>query len=110
MSFLFSISFFSLCTKCDQHPGTIYTNGIRHNKIWYVKWFLLALSFLYNKTEEEGAQTIIYLAVSEEVAEVTGKYFADCQPTNYNPLADDTTIAKSLWELSEELVKVTKVK
>jgi len=92
------------------HPGTIYTNGIRHNKIWYVKWLLLVLSYLYNKNEEEGAQTIIYLAVSDEVAQVTGKYYADCQPTNYSPLADDPTLARSLWDLSEELVKVTKAK
>ncbi|CAG0925570.1 unnamed protein product, partial [Notodromas monacha] len=30
------------------------------------------------KTPEEGAQTQIHLAVSEEVEGVTGKYFSDC--------------------------------
>lgn len=87
------------------HPGTIYTNGIKYNKIWYVKWFLLILCFLYNKTEEDGAQTIIYLAVSEDVDKVSGQYFTDCRPANYSPLADDAGLARRLWELSEELCR-----
>lgn len=32
-----------------------------------------------HQSSEEGAQTTIYLAVSEEVEGVTGKYFSDCR-------------------------------
>ena len=31
------------------------------------------------QSPEEGAQTTIYLAVSDEVTNVSGKYFVDCQ-------------------------------
>lgn len=31
------------------------------------------------QTTEQGAQTTIYLAVSEEVANTNGKYFKDCK-------------------------------
>lgn len=31
------------------------------------------------QSPEEGAQTTIYLAVNDEVANVSGRYFADCK-------------------------------
>lgn len=34
---------------------------------------------IYFQTSEEGAQTSIYLAVSEDVAKTNGKYFKDCK-------------------------------
>ncbi len=85
------------------HPGTIYTNGIKYNKIWYIKAFLTFICFLYNKTLEEGAQTLIYLAVSEEVEGVSGYYFSDCKKAKYNPLVDNQELRKELWDLSAKL-------
>ena len=85
------------------HPGTIYTNGIRHNKIWYIKLFLTFICFLYNKTLEEGAQTLIYLSVSEEMDAISGQYFTDCKKAKYNPLVDDSCLRKQLWKVSAQL-------
>ena len=83
------------------HPGTVFTNGIRNNEIWYVRLFLKFMCYLYgHRTEEQGAQTLIHLTVSEEVGEVTGKYFADCRPANYNPLADDHSLGDKIWRMS----------
>lgn len=31
-------------------PGTVFTNGIKYTKIWYLKLFLLFLCFIYNRT------------------------------------------------------------
>lgn len=31
------------------------------------------------QTSEQGAQTTIYLSVSEDVAKTSGKYFKDCK-------------------------------
>jgi NAD(P)-dependent dehydrogenase (short-subunit alcohol dehydrogenase family) len=85
------------------HPGTIYTNGVKYNTIWYIKIFLTFICFLYNKTLEEGAQTLIYLSVSEEVDGVSGEYFADCKRTKYSPLADNSLLRKQLWDISAKL-------
>ena len=86
------------------HPGTVYTNSIRYNEIWYIKVFLLFMCFLYGqRTEVEGAQTIIHLSVSDDVEGVSGQYFSDCRPSNYNPLADDEELARKLWSLSLSL-------
>lgn len=83
------------------HPGTVYTNSIRYNEIWYVKLFLLFMCYMYgHRSEEQGAQTLIHLAVSEEVRHTSGQYFADCSPTNYNPLADDQILGDQIWQLS----------
>ena len=39
-----------------------------------------------SQTAEEGAQTAIYLAVSDEVTNVSGKYFADCKVWSFSDL------------------------
>ena len=57
------------------------------------------------KTVEQGAQTSIYCAVSEEMERVTGQYLADCRikPLT-NPQANDDEAADKLWEVSKEMV------
>nr|CAD7394376.1 unnamed protein product [Timema cristinae] len=55
---------------------------------------------------EEGAQTSIHLAVSEEVKNVTGKYFLDCKEYSLKEAVKDPAKGKKLWEKSEELVKL----
>ena len=58
------------------------------------------------KTPQQGAQTTIYCAVSEEMEGVTGKYLADCKITKtLNPQAGDDQLAERLWEVSEMLTQ-----
>ena len=52
---------------------------------------------------EEGAKTIIYLAASPEVANVTGEYFYECKPTAPTREAQNDADAKRLWEMSEQI-------
>ena len=57
------------------------------------------------KTPQQGAQTTIYCAVSEEVEGKSGEYFADCKlnkPTN--PEVYDKEVADRLWRVSAQLV------
>ena len=53
---------------------------------------------------KEGAQTSIHLAVSDEVANISGEYFSDCKLSKPSRQAQDDALAKKLWELTEELV------
>lgn len=92
----------TLVTVNALHPGTVYTNGIKSVKIWYIKYFLLFLCYLYgHRTKEDGAQTILHLSLDESLEGISGHYFADCQPTNYSPVADDVMLSKQLWSMSE---------
>ena len=52
---------------------------------------------------EKGADTIIYLASSPEVASTTGAYFVKRQITEPSSAAQDDAAAKRLWEASEAL-------
>ena len=52
---------------------------------------------------EKGADTIIYLASSPEVANTTGAYFVKRQITEPSSAAQDDAAAKRLWEASEAL-------
>ncbi|KAK3896289.1 hypothetical protein Pcinc_000033 [Petrolisthes cinctipes] len=79
---------------------TMATNHFGH--------FLLTNLLLggFTLDSELGAQTNIYLAVSEEVEGVSGRYFTDCKEVKTSKLARDKDLAKRLWEVSEKAVKL----
>ena len=52
---------------------------------------------------EQGADTIIYLASSPEVANTSGGYFVKRKLTDPSAAAQDDAAAKRLWEASDAL-------
>lgn len=52
---------------------------------------------------EEGAQTIIFLASSPEVAGVSGQYFYECKPATPTAEARNDDDARRLWEMSGQI-------
>ncbi len=84
------------------HPGYVNT-GISLNNGLFFQVFVRLTARLFGRKPEEGAQTSIYLASSPQLAGVTGKYFADCQPVKSSPLSYDEELAKKLWQVSLEL-------
>jgi NAD(P)-dependent dehydrogenase (short-subunit alcohol dehydrogenase family) len=52
---------------------------------------------------EDGAKTIIYLASSPDVADVTGEYFYECKIAKPTREAQNDADAKRLWEMSEQI-------
>ena len=68
---------------------------------------IVTVTQLFFKTAEQGAQTTIYCAVSEEMEGVTGKYLDNCKITKLeNPQATDDDLAEKLWEVSAKLTEV----
>ncbi len=59
---------------------------------------------LFMKSPDTGAETSIYLATSPDVAEVSGRYFANSREKAPAPHATDPAVARRLWQISEELV------
>lgn len=55
---------------------------------------------------EEGAKTIVYLATSPEVADVTGGYFYQCHAESPTPTAQDDAAAARLWQESAALASL----
>lgn len=88
------------------HPGMIDT-GIWRNVPFPLNYPLKLITKGFFKTPEQGAQTSIHLAVSDEVANITGKYFMDCKEHDLSVAACDMEKAKKLWEESAKIVKLT---
>jgi NAD(P)-dependent dehydrogenase (short-subunit alcohol dehydrogenase family) len=85
------------------HPGVVSTAfGAEDPAAFYKVLIPLARPFM--KTPERGAATSIYLASSPDVEGITGRYFANRKPKTSNKLSYDTTAAKRLWRISEQLV------
>ncbi|XP_064599849.1 retinol dehydrogenase 13-like [Liolophura sinensis] len=90
------------------HPGMVNTELARHmSEAGYHMWALYPLYpllMLVSKTPEQGAQTSIYAAVSEEAGKVTGKYFSDCALKDPVLPENSEEVERRLWDLSEEMV------
>jgi NAD(P)-dependent dehydrogenase (short-subunit alcohol dehydrogenase family) len=56
------------------------------------------------RTPEQGADTVVWCATSDEVSGESGLYYADRTPRAPSPLAADPDLAAELWERSEAWV------
>jgi retinol dehydrogenase 12 len=83
------------------HPGVVRTNFAGE-----MKGIFNALNQMYRPfliTPEKGATTSIYLATSDEVRNVTGKYFVKCKAVEPKNKFITTNNQKLLWDKSMEL-------
>nr|XP_012223118.1 PREDICTED: retinol dehydrogenase 14 [Linepithema humile] len=87
------------------HPGMI-DSGIWRNVPIPLSWFVHVIVKLFFKTPEQGAQTTIHLAVSQELNGISGRYFMDCAEHRLSNAVKEPAKGKKLWELSEPLVEL----
>ena len=100
-------------TVYSLHPGVIATELWRHmGDHGTVLYSLLSILWrgvsLFIKTPESGAQTTIFCAVDESVANETGLYYADCRQATLAKHARVEGEPKRLWEISEKLTGLSK--
>ncbi|RXG61787.1 Retinol dehydrogenase 14 [Armadillidium vulgare] len=97
---------YSITVNCVA-PGIVKTELYEKSPNPWVSKVMKAVVYFTGRSVEEGAQTHIYLAVSEDVRDVTGAFFMDCKERKGNRLMEDAGIIKKVWEASEELVQLT---
>ncbi len=85
------------------HPGAVATEMGINRETGFGR-ALTGMLKPFFKTPQEGASTTVYLAVSDEVEGVTGKYYCDKKAIPSSKLSYDQELAKKLWEVSEKLV------
>ncbi len=85
------------------HPGFV-ASRFGDNNIGLARLTVRTLKMLFAISPERGAQTIIHLASSPEVAGITGGYFAKSEPAATTKVAADTDAAHRLWEVTAELL------
>ena len=78
------------------HPGVIST------KLLHAGWGIGGSSL------EQGASTSVFLASSEEVENVSGKYFVNSREQKSSAISYDQKIQDRLWEISETLLEKQK--
>ncbi|WJX88703.1 NADP-retinol dehydrogenase [Trifolium repens] len=85
------------------HPGIVRTGIIRaHKGLIQDSFFFIASKLL--KTISQGASTTCYVALSQQIEGVSGKYFTDCNESNCSSFAKDESEAKKLWNNTSTLL------
>ncbi len=90
------------------HPGAVKTNlgsDSEHSFLWRGIDKLIKSFFISPK---RAASTAIYLALSSDVASVTGKYFIRSKPAKLSKMCEDESLARQVWTVSEGLVGIVK--
>lgn len=85
------------------HPGIVGTEMTMQN----VRQMNPITAFIFKRTlitPVQGAETSVYLAVSPDVAKVSGEYFVNKKIASAAPSASDLTAADRLWDVSTKMV------
>ena len=87
------------------HPGLVATGFNRNNGLLMD----LGMRILkpVSRSPQKGADTLVWLATSPDVANVSGAYFFDQQQRPPSPEPQDTETAGRLWEISERQCTVS---
>jgi hypothetical protein len=67
----------------------------------------MAIGHLFARTPAKGAETLLWLAESADVSEVSGAYFFDKRQIRPSPAARDLAAAQRLWDASEAQTSVS---
>ena len=82
------------------HPGFVDTN-IGGNEGSIVKRIVKFGSKLFARSVENGADSSIYLSTSDEVSNVSGKYFFKCKPIKSSKASYDKDQWDQVWNLCQ---------
>jgi len=88
------------------HPGVVRTAFAAEDPSGFWR-FMIPLMRPMMKSPAKGADTVIYLASSPDVRDVSGRYFVNRRPRTSTKVSYDTALAARLWAVSEELVART---
>jgi NAD(P)-dependent dehydrogenase (short-subunit alcohol dehydrogenase family) len=87
-------------TANSLHPGFVATRFADQSGGFS---YIVRIAKMFAISPQKGADTIVYLASSPEVADVSGGYFYKCRPATPSKEAQDDAVAKRLWLESARL-------
>ncbi|KAL4019237.1 hypothetical protein IC575_022883 [Cucumis melo] len=89
-------------TANSLHPGAIPTNLFRYHSL--IDGFLGVLGKHVMKNVQQGAATTCYVALHPQVNGISAQYFADSNIAKASSQANDSELAKRLWDFTQKLV------
>tara|TARA_Y100000389_G_scaffold39580_1_gene34038 strand:- start:9300 stop:10151 length:852 start_codon:yes stop_codon:yes gene_type:complete len=87
------------------HPGVVATGFASQNDS-KVQKFLFKLSKPFMRSSNKGAETSIYLSSSDDVSDVSGKYFYNSKVSKISSGASNEEDTERLWRISMELTEL----
>ncbi len=84
------------------HPGFVRSNFASGNG--RLAKIIRPIAFRSAISVEQGAETTIYLASSDEVEGISGKYYTLLKEQRSSDLSYDEEAQEKLWEMSEDLI------
>ena len=86
------------------HPGFVDTN-IAGNEGNLIKYIVKFGAKMFARTVDNGADSSIYLSTSDEVKDVSGKYFFKCREIKSSRASYNQEDWKKVWDLCEDYKK-----
>ena len=83
------------------HPGAVATGLVRAHGPIGLAWRAMAPFLL---SEQQGADTPLHVALSDEYRTITGAYVKRRLPVAPNPRALDPVLEKAVWDATEVLI------
>jgi NAD(P)-dependent dehydrogenase (short-subunit alcohol dehydrogenase family) len=91
-------------TANSLHPGFVKTRFADQSGGSMAR--IIGLMKIFAISPEKGAETIVYLASSADVANTTGLYFYKCKPVEPSKAAQDDAAAERLWKETAKLAGI----
>jgi NAD(P)-dependent dehydrogenase (short-subunit alcohol dehydrogenase family) len=86
------------------HPGVVRSRLTSEASWGMYLLFMLGKPFM--QSPAGGAETTVYLATSEEVKDISGKYFKNKKEITPADIAFDDKLTEQLWKVSENLTQL----
>ncbi|MGQ9896854.1 MAG: SDR family oxidoreductase [Acidobacteriota bacterium] len=90
-------------TSNSLHPGGVASNFADNTTGWF-RLTAKVLKWAVGISPARGAETSVYLATSDEVTGVSGRYFERCRVASTSAAATDLDAQARLWQVSEQVV------
>jgi NAD(P)-dependent dehydrogenase (short-subunit alcohol dehydrogenase family) len=85
------------------HPGFVKS---RFYEVGFGAFEVLRpLVNLFAISPQKGAETLVHVAVSRDLENVSGEYFVKCRSVRPSKAAEDSSVAARLWEVSEQIAR-----
>jgi NAD(P)-dependent dehydrogenase (short-subunit alcohol dehydrogenase family) len=87
------------------HPGFV-ASGFGHDS-GLLFGMAMRVAHLFGRRPEQGADTLVWLADSPDVSNVSGAYFVDRRQVRPSHAARDAAAARRLWSVSEQQTQLS---
>ena len=85
------------------HPGVVNTGLFQH--VGWAKWFS-CLPLLFFKTPKQGGDSIVYAAVSPDIAGKGGLYLDNSRPARSSSFVNDFNHQAILWQKTCDILEI----